>query len=63
MLAALRHHGGTFTLPDDNCFRLEFRPDSSGMVDAMLFHEATGIYLVEGELALDQDVYPGRLPA
>jgi hypothetical protein len=57
------HHGGTFTLPDDNYFRLEFRRDSSGTVDAMLFHEATGIYLVEGELAPDQDVYPSRLPA
>jgi hypothetical protein len=57
------HHGGTFTLPDDNYFRLELRRDSSGTVDAMLFHEATGIYLVEGELAPDQDVYPSRLPA
>jgi len=40
-------HGGTFTLPDDHYFRLEFRRDASGTVDAMLFHEATGIYLVE----------------
>jgi hypothetical protein len=40
-------HGGTFTLPDDHYFRLEFRRDASGAVDAMLFHEATGIYLVE----------------
>ena len=55
------HHGGTFTLPDDNYFRLEFRRDSSGTVDAMLFHEAVGI--VERELAPDQIVYPSRLPA
>jgi CubicO group peptidase (beta-lactamase class C family) len=48
-------HGGTFTPPDDNDFRLEFRRDSSGTVDAMLFHEATGIYLVERVLAPDQD--------
>jgi CubicO group peptidase (beta-lactamase class C family) len=40
-------HGGTFILPDDHYFRLEFRRDASGAVDAMLFHEATGIYLVE----------------
>jgi hypothetical protein len=41
------NHGGTFTLPDDHYFRLEFRRDASGSVDAMLFHEASGIYLVE----------------
>jgi CubicO group peptidase (beta-lactamase class C family) len=57
------HHGGTFTLPDDNYFRLEFRRDGSGTVDAMLFHEATGIYLVERVLTPDQDVDPSRLPA
>jgi hypothetical protein len=39
--------GGTFTLPDDDYFRLEFRRDASGAVDAMLFHEATGIYVVD----------------
>jgi CubicO group peptidase (beta-lactamase class C family) len=49
------YHGRTFTLPDDNDFRLEFRRDSSGTVDAMLFHEATGIYLVERLVAPDQD--------
>jgi Domain of unknown function (DUF3471)/Beta-lactamase len=47
-------HGGTFTLPDDDDFRLEFRRDSSGTVDAMLFHEATGIYLVERVPAPEQ---------
>jgi hypothetical protein len=57
------HHSGTFTLSDDNYFRLEFRRDSSGTVDAMLFHEATGIYLVERVLTPDQDVYPSWLPA
>ena len=40
-------HGGTFILPDHPYFRLQFRRDASGAVDAMLFHEATGIYLVE----------------
>jgi hypothetical protein len=40
-------HGGTFTLPHDDYFRLEFRRDTSGAVDAMLFHEATGIYVVD----------------
>jgi hypothetical protein len=40
-------HGGTFTMPDDHYFRLEFRRDASGTVDAMLFHYPTGIYLVE----------------
>lgn len=48
-------HGGTFTLPDDNDVRLEFRRDSSGTVDAMLFHEAAGITLVERVVAPDQD--------
>ena len=40
-------HGGTFTLPHDHYFKLEFRRDTSGAVDAMLFDEATGIYVVE----------------
>jgi hypothetical protein len=40
-------HHGTFTLPDDPYFRLQFRRDVSGAVAAMLFHEATGIYLVD----------------
>jgi hypothetical protein len=40
-------HGGTFALAGDHYFKLEFRRDASGAVDAMLFHEATGIYLVE----------------
>jgi hypothetical protein len=40
-------HGGTFTLPDNDYFRLAFRRDTSGAVDAMLFHEATGIYVVD----------------
>jgi CubicO group peptidase (beta-lactamase class C family) len=48
-------HGGTFTPPDDDDFRLEFRRDSAGTVDAMLLHEATGIYLVERVPAPDQD--------
>jgi CubicO group peptidase (beta-lactamase class C family) len=48
-------HGGTFTLPDDDDFRLQFRRDDSGTVDAMLFHEATGIYLVERVPVPDQD--------
>jgi hypothetical protein len=47
---------GTFALPDDNYFRLEFRRNSSGTVDAMLFREASGIYLVERELVSDQGV-------
>jgi len=47
-------HRGTFTLPDDNDVRLEFRRDDSGAVDAMLFHETTGIYLVE-RVASDLD--------
>jgi Domain of unknown function (DUF3471) len=40
-------HGGTFALATDPYFKLEFRRDASGAVDAMVFHEATGIYLVE----------------
>jgi CubicO group peptidase (beta-lactamase class C family) len=40
-------HGGTFGLAGDHYFKLEFRRDASGSVDAMLFHEASGIYLVE----------------
>jgi CubicO group peptidase (beta-lactamase class C family) len=40
-------HGGTFALAGDHYFKLEFRRDALGGVDAMVFHEATGIYLVE----------------
>jgi CubicO group peptidase (beta-lactamase class C family) len=40
-------HGGTFALAGDPYFKLEFRRDASGAVDAMVFHEATDIYLVE----------------
>jgi hypothetical protein len=43
----LPSHGGIFTLPDDHYFKLEFRRDASDAVDAMLFHEADGIYLVD----------------
>lgn len=43
----LPSYGGTFTLPDDHYFKLEFRRDASDAVDAMLFHEADGIYLVD----------------
>lgn len=40
-------HSGTFTLPHDHYFQLEFRRDTSGAAAAMLFHEATGICVVE----------------
>jgi CubicO group peptidase (beta-lactamase class C family) len=40
-------HKGSFALADDPNFRLEFRRDGSGAVDAMIFHEATGVYLIE----------------
>ena len=43
----LPRHGGTFALAGDPYFKLEFRRDASGAVDAMVFHEATDIYLVE----------------
>jgi CubicO group peptidase (beta-lactamase class C family) len=39
--------GGTFTLPDDHYFKLEFRRDASDAIDGMLFHEADGIYFVD----------------
>lgn len=37
-------HRGTFTLPDDNYFRLEFRGGASSAVEAMLFHAANVVY-------------------
>jgi CubicO group peptidase (beta-lactamase class C family) len=48
-------HRGTFTLLDDNDVRLEFRCDGSGTADAMRFHEATGVYVVERVMAPDPD--------
>jgi len=47
-------HKGTFTLPDDDYFRLEFRRNSSGAVDAMPFHEASDIYPIGRAVAPDQ---------
>ena len=43
----LPRHGATFALAGDHYFKLDFRRNASGAVDAMVFHEATDIYLVE----------------
>jgi CubicO group peptidase (beta-lactamase class C family) len=50
----LPRHKGSFALAGDPNFRLEFRRCSSGAVDAMIFHEATGVYLIERVAAHDQ---------
>ena len=43
----LPRHGHIFGFPDSDFFRIEFRRNAAGAVDALLSHEPTGTYVLE----------------
>jgi hypothetical protein len=43
----LARHGTIFGFADSEFFRIEFRRNAAGEVDALLSHEPTGTYLAE----------------
>src|SRR5207244_11328440 len=51
----LPRHDSVFGFADSEFFRIEFRRNAAGAVDALLSHEPTGTYLVERDDSVQQD--------
>jgi CubicO group peptidase (beta-lactamase class C family) len=47
----LARHGNIFGFADSEFFRIEFRRNAAGQVDALLSHQPTGTYLAERDAA------------
>jgi CubicO group peptidase (beta-lactamase class C family) len=47
----LPRHGSIFGFAESECFRIEFRCNAAGEVDALLSHEPTGTFLLERDIS------------
>ena len=51
----LPRHGSIFGFADSEFFRIEFRRNAAGAVDAVVSHEPTGTYVLEREVSVPPD--------